>query len=74
MTKTGPKHPNKSLKQSAKLVRYSARSMPKRQMTEYETAQKAFDVNRERLKTERLAREAAGTPVAAKKAKTKKSR
>jgi hypothetical protein len=41
-------------------------------MTEYETAQKAFHVNRERLKAERLAREAAGTPVAAKKAKTKK--
>jgi hypothetical protein len=41
-------------------------------MTEYETAQKAFHANRERLKAERLAREAAGTPVAAKKAKTKK--
>jgi hypothetical protein len=40
-------------------------------MTEYETAQKAFHANRERLKAERLAREAAGTqgPVA-KKAKT----
>ena len=37
-------------------------------MTEYETAQKAFHANRERLKAERLAREAAGTPVAAKKA------
>jgi hypothetical protein len=41
-------------------------------MTEHEIAQQAFDANRERLKTERLAREAAGTPVAAKKAKTKK--
>jgi hypothetical protein len=30
-------------------------------MTEYETAQKAFHANRERLKAERLAREAAGT-------------
>jgi hypothetical protein len=40
--------------------------------TEYETAQKAFHANRERLKAERLAREAAGTPGAAKKAKTKK--
>lgn len=28
--------------------------------TEYEKTQKAFDDNRERLKTERLAREAAG--------------
>jgi hypothetical protein len=41
-------------------------------MTEHEIAQKAFSANRERLKAERLAREAAGTPVAAKKAKTKK--
>jgi hypothetical protein len=42
-------------------------------MTEYETAQKAFHANRERLKAERLAREAAGTPSApAKKAKTKR--
>jgi hypothetical protein len=41
-------------------------------MTEHETAQKAFHTNRERLKAERLAREAAGTPVAAEKAKTKK--
>jgi hypothetical protein len=41
-------------------------------MTEHEIAQKAFIANRERLKAERLAREAAGTPVAAKKAKPKK--
>ena len=40
-------------------------------MTEHEIAQKAFHANRERLKAERLAREAAETP-AAKKAKTKK--
>jgi hypothetical protein len=41
-------------------------------MTEHEIAQKAFSANRERLKAERLAREAAGMPVAAKKAKPKK--
>jgi hypothetical protein len=41
-------------------------------MTEHEIAQKAFSKNRERLRAERLAREAAGTPVAAKKAKPKK--
>ena len=41
-------------------------------MTEYETDQKAFHANRERLKAERLAREAAETPGAAKKAKTEK--
>jgi hypothetical protein len=44
----------------------------KKAMTEHEIAQKAFSANRERLKAERLAREAAGTPVAAKKAKPKK--
>ena len=33
-------------------------------MTEHEIAQKAFSNNRERLKAERLAREAAGTTVA----------
>jgi hypothetical protein len=38
-------------------------------MTEHEIAQGAFSANRERLKAERLA---AGPPVAAKKAKTKK--
>ena len=31
-------------------------------MTEHEIAQKAFSSNRERLKAERLAREAAGSP------------
>ena len=41
-------------------------------MTEHEIAQKAFSTNRERLKAERLAREAAGPPVAAKKTKSKK--
>jgi hypothetical protein len=41
-------------------------------MTEHEAAQKAFHANWERLKAERLAREAADAPVAAKKAKTKK--
>jgi hypothetical protein len=40
-------------------------------MTEHEVAQKAFAKNRERLKAERLALEAAGRPVAAKKAKKK---
>ncbi|MFY9955147.1 hypothetical protein [Bradyrhizobium sp.] len=43
-------------------------------MTEHEIAQKAFSANRERLKAERLMREAAGTPVSAKKAKTKNAK
>ena len=34
----------------------------KKAMTEHEIAQKAFSNNRERLKAERLAREAAGPP------------
>jgi hypothetical protein len=41
-------------------------------MTEHEIAQKAFSANRERLKAERLAREAAGPPITAKKIKPKK--
>jgi hypothetical protein len=42
-------------------------------MTEHGIVQKAFHANRERLKAERLMREAAGTPVAtAEKAKPKK--
>jgi hypothetical protein len=38
-------------------------------MSEYDRTQKAFHVNRERLKTERLAREAAATGEAAQKQK-----
>jgi hypothetical protein len=41
-------------------------------ITEHEIEQKAFSANRERLKAERLAREAAGPSVAAKKTKIKK--
>jgi hypothetical protein len=40
-------------------------------MSEYEIAQKAFSKNRERLKAERLAREAAGPPVTKTTAKGK---
>ena len=41
-------------------------------MTEHETAEKAFSNNRERLKAERLAREASAPPVPATKPKPKK--
>jgi hypothetical protein len=41
-------------------------------MTAFEIAEKPFSTNRERLKTERLAWEAAGTPVATKKAEPRK--
>ena len=40
-------------------------------MSEHEIAQAAFSKNRERLKAERLAREAAATPSTAAKAKKK---
>lgn len=44
----------------------------KKAMTEHETAQKAFSNNRERLKAERLAREAAAPPSPKSKAPTAK--
>ena len=74
MTKTphefeGPKPINKAEREARKVFREVD---AKKAMTEYETAQKAFHANRERLKADRLAREAAGRPVAAKRAKTKK--
>ena len=40
-------------------------------MSEYEIAQEAFSKNRERLKAERLAREAAGPPATITKPKAK---
>jgi len=43
-------------------------------MTEHEIAQKAFTNNRERLKAERLAREAAGTPPPKTKAPKSKAK
>ncbi len=41
-------------------------------MTEHETAEKAFSKNRERLKAERLARDASAAPAPATKPKPKK--
>ena len=77
MTKTprefeGPKPITKAEREARRVFR---RVDAEKAMTEYETAQKAFHANRERLKAERLAREAAGTPFAAEKVKpNKKSR
>ena len=73
MTKTprefeGPKATTKAEREARKAFRQVD---AKKAMTEYEAAQKAFQANRERLKGERLAREAAA-PVAAKKDKSKK--
>jgi hypothetical protein len=74
MTKTpnefeGPKPITKAERQARKALRQIDASVA---MTEQETAQKAFHANRERLKAERLAREAAEMPSPAKIAKTKK--
>jgi hypothetical protein len=54
---------NRSLKRCAKRERLFARKTPKRQMTEHETAEEAFSNNRERLRAERLAREAIEGPI-----------
>jgi hypothetical protein len=76
MTKTpgefeGPKPITKAERDARKAFR---KVDAEKAMTEHEIAQKAFSANRERLKAERLAREAAGTPTSPKKAKTKKGR
>jgi hypothetical protein len=75
MTKTprgfeGPKPTTKAEREARKVFRQVDAKVA---VTEHETAQKAFNANRERLKAERLAREAAEKlSVPAKKAKTKK--
>jgi hypothetical protein len=74
MTKTpgefeGPKPITKAERDARKAFRQAD---AEKAMTEHEIAHNAFSANRERLKAERLAREAAETPVATKKAKTEK--
>ena len=74
MTKTpGKFEPSKPITKAERDAHRAFRKVDaEKAMTEHETAQKAFHANRERLRAERLTREAAGTPSAAKKAKTKK--
>jgi hypothetical protein len=74
MTKTpGEFEPPKPITKAERDARKAFRQVDAtKAMTEHEIAQKAFHANRERLKAERLAREAAETPVAAKKNKTEK--
>ena len=74
MTKApGEFEPPKPITKAERDARKASRKVDaEKAMTEHEITQKAFSANRERLKTERLTREAAGPPVAAKKAKTKK--
>jgi hypothetical protein len=74
MTKApGEYEPPKPMTKAERDARKAFRQVDaEKAMTEHEVAQKAFANNRERLKAERLAREAAGTPVAATKVKPKK--
>jgi hypothetical protein len=74
MTKTpGQFEPPKPTTKAEREARKAFRQVDAKQaMTEHEIAQKAFSANRERLKAERLTREAAVTPVTARKARTKK--
>ena len=74
MTKTpGEFEPPKPTTKAERAARKAFRQADAgKAMTEHEIAQEAFSANRERLKAERLAREAAGAPVAAKKTKPKK--
>jgi hypothetical protein len=71
MTKI-PGGPPKPITKAEREARKAFRQLDaEKATTEHEIAQKAFSANRERLKAERLAREAAGMSVAPKKAKTK---
>jgi hypothetical protein len=75
MTKTpGEFEPPEPISKAEREARKAFRQVDAgKAMTEHEIAQKAFSANRERLKAERLAREAAGmTPVVANKTKPKK--
>jgi hypothetical protein len=68
----GEAQPPKPITKAEREARKAFRQVDaEKAMTEHEIAQKAFSNNRERLKAERLAREAAGTPVAKTKAKPK---
>ena len=64
MTKTpGAIEPPRQLTKAERDARKAFRQVDaQKAMTEHEIAQKAFSNNRERLKAERLAREAAGRP------------
>jgi hypothetical protein len=70
MTKTpsAPKPITKAERDARKAFRQDE---AKKAMTEHELAQAAFSKNRERLKAERIAREAAGPPGGKTKAKSK---
>jgi hypothetical protein len=75
MTETPTKfEPSKPITKVERDARKAFRQVDaKKAMTDHEIVQKAFHANREQLKAERLAREAAGPQVAAKKAEFKKT-
>ena len=65
MTKTPGEFQNqpKPITKAEREARKAFRDIDARKaLTEHEVAQRAFSANRERLKAERLAREASGTP------------
>ena len=74
MIKTpGGNEPPKQISRAEREARRAFRDVDaKTAMSEHEIAQAAFSKNRERLKAERLAREAAATPPAKAKPKAKK--
>jgi len=74
MAKTPGEHePIKPISKEEREARKAFRQLDgKAAMTEHETAEKAFADNRERLKAERLAREASAAPDPATKPKKKK--
>ena len=73
MTKTpGELEPPRPITKAEREARKAFRQVDaEKAMTEHEVVQKAFSNNRERLKAERLAREARGAPVTTAKAKPK---
>jgi hypothetical protein len=74
MMKTpGGNEPPKQITRAEREARRAFREVDdKTAMSEHEIAQAAFSKNRERLKAERLAREAAATPPTKAKPKAKK--
>ena len=73
MTKTiGEYQPPKPISKAEREARKAFREVDAvKAMSEHAVAEKAFAQNRERLKAERLAREAAAGPVPKKQSKTK---
>ena len=74
MTKTpGQAEPQKPISKAEREARKAFRQVDaEKAMTEHEIAQKAFSKNRERLKAERLEREAAAPPPTKAQPKAKK--